>query len=72
VTVEDGTYYVLSSLADKALFEKAFPDTPRPTVASDTIMLTGDAEAARLSAYFRDHRGDFRTDQDYVRIRLTK
>jgi len=72
VSVEDGTYYVLTSLADKALFEKAFPDMPRPTVANDTIMLGSNAEAARLSAYFRDHRGDFRTDQDYLRIRLTK
>jgi hypothetical protein len=72
VTVEDGTYYVLSSLADKALFEKAFPNAPRPTAAGDTIMLTSDAEAAQLSAYFRDHRSDFRVDQDYVRIRLAK
>jgi hypothetical protein len=45
---------------------------PRPTVAGDTIMLDSDAEAAALSAYFRDHRGDFRPDQDYVRIRLMK
>lgn len=72
VTVEDGTYYVLTNLADKALFEKVFAETPRPAIVNDGVQLASDAQAARLSAYFRDHRADFRPDQDYIRMRVAK
>jgi hypothetical protein len=72
LTVEDGTYYVLTNLADKALFEKVFPEMPRPAIVNDAVKLDSDAQAARLSAFFRDHRADFRSDQDYVRMRVAK
>jgi len=72
LTVEDGTYYVLTNLADKALFEKVFPEVPRPVIVNDGVQLVSDALAVQLSAYFRDHRADFRPDQDYIRMRIAK
>jgi hypothetical protein len=72
LTVEDGTYYVLTNLADKALFEKVFPAMPRPAIVNDGVQLSSDAQVAQLSAYFRDHRADFRPDQDYIRMRIAK
>jgi hypothetical protein len=71
VNVEDGTYYVLMSLADKALFEKVYRGVAKPSIVNDTVKLDME-QAARLSAFFGDHRDQFLTDQDYVRIRLMK
>lgn len=70
VSLDNGTYNVLTSIADKTLFEKAFPSLPRPVIDNDTINLESDAQAMQLSEFFRDHRAEFKQDQDYIRMRL--
>lgn len=72
LTVEDGTYYVLTNLANKAVFEKVFSETPRPAIVNDAVKLDSEAQAAQLSAYFRTHRADFSPDEAYIRMRLAQ
>ena len=72
LTVDNGTYYVLTSLADKALFEKVYPGAARPAIVNDAVKLETEAQAEQLSAFFRDHRNAFLQDQDYIRMRLLK
>lgn len=71
-SLDGDTYYLMTGIADKALFEKAFPALPRPVIDNDTINLENDAQARQLSDFLRDHRAEFLPDQDYVRMRLAK
>lgn len=70
VTIEDGTYYLLTNLGDRTLFEKAYLGMTPPAVVNDQVKFESSEQAARLSAYFAGHRADFLADKDYVRIRL--
>jgi hypothetical protein len=70
--VEDGTYYVLTSLADRKLFETVFSGVERPRIVSDSMLLDSVEQGRRLSAYFSAHRAEFLMDQDYVRMRVMR
>jgi hypothetical protein len=72
VTVENGTYYALMSLADKTLFNKVFDAPSRPVVDNDTVKFATEQQGIYLSSYFAKHRDQFLADQDYVRIRVMK
>lgn len=72
LTAENGTYYILTSLADKKLFDKIFDRDPKPTVVDDVVDFDTLEQAAQLSAYFAGHRSEFLIDRDYVRMRLAK
>lgn len=72
LTIEGGTYYLLTNLGAKTLFEKVYSGMQPPEVINDQVKFKTSEQASRLSAYFAAHRDDFLRDQDYVRIRLMR
>lgn len=70
LSAEGGNFYVLTSLADKVLFESIFPGANRPLIDGDEIKLESEEQALDLAEFLHDHRDRLRADQDYIRIRL--
>jgi hypothetical protein len=72
LSLDNGTYFALTNLADKALVDKIFARTAPPALSDMQINLIDNAQADTLSRYFADHRGEFLADQNYIRFRIVK
>lgn len=70
LTADNGTYYVLTSLADKKLYDKVYATGTRPDVVGDDVKFATIDQAKQLADYFAAHRSEFLANQDYVQMRV--
>jgi hypothetical protein len=72
LTEDDGTYYVLTSLADQKLYDKVYTAGTRPEVRGDDVKFATIDQAKQLADYFVAHRSEFLINQDYIQMRVAR
>lgn len=73
VTIDDGTYYVMSSISDDGWLEEIFKGETLPRGAgTSNVKLDSMDQAAKISAWFGANRGRLAERRDYVRFRVAK
>jgi hypothetical protein len=73
VTINDGTYYLMSSISDDGWLEEIFKGETLPRGAgTSNIKLDTMDQAAKISAWFGANYPRLADRRDYVRFRLAK
>jgi len=72
LTEDNGTYYVLTSLADQKLYDKVYATGTRPEVRGDDVKFATIDQAKQLADYFVAHRSEFLINQDYIQMRVIR
>jgi hypothetical protein len=72
LTEDNGTYYVLTSLADQKLYDKVYATGARPEVRGDDVKFATIDQAKQLAGYFVAHRSEFLINQDYIQMRIAR
>jgi hypothetical protein len=73
IRVNDGTYYLMSSMSDDGWLEEIFKDDTLPRGAgTSNIRLDTMDQAAKISAWFAVNHPRLAERRDYVRFRLAK
>jgi len=72
LTEDNGTYYVLTSLADQKLYDKVYATGTRPEIKGDDVKFATIDQAKQLADYFVAHRPEFLINQDYIQMRVVR
>lgn len=72
LTADNGTYYVLTSLADQKLYDKVYATGTRPEIMGNDAKFATIDQAKQLADYFVAHRSEFLVNQDYIQMRVAR